>query len=287
MSGIPFFRLTGCGNDFLAFAEPANPPTPDQVRAWCRRGVSLGADGVFVVARAPPDPGDLHPLVRMRYWNADGGEADLCLNGGRCAARLAFDLGWAQGQLLLATGAGVFAARDAGAHAVALAAPVPAAPPRRLELSTSQGPTAGDLVIVGVPHLVVVWPGALEQAPEAALGEQLRHHPHLRPAGANDDFVRWLAPDRLEIRTFERGVEAETLACGTGVLAAAFLGVATGQLALPLRVATRGGFALRVQGVMERGRIESWSLEGDARLLARGELFAAAEASSELGCRAR
>ncbi len=82
-----FFRLSGGGNDFLALVEPIDDPQPDQIRAWCRRGLSLGADGLFVLDRSPDG-------ARMRYFNADGSAASLCLNGTRCAVRLARHLGW-------------------------------------------------------------------------------------------------------------------------------------------------------------------------------------------------
>ena len=85
---IPFFKLSGCGNDFIALVEPEAPPQASAIRAWCRRGLSLGADGVFTLRRTRPE------TVEMRYWNSDGGAAALCLNGTRCAAQLAFHLGW-------------------------------------------------------------------------------------------------------------------------------------------------------------------------------------------------
>jgi diaminopimelate epimerase len=89
------FRTSGAGNDFLALVEPAAPPAPEVIRAWCARGVSLGADGVFTIRRAPGNYGEPTTAIDMTYWNADGGEAALCVNATRCAAQLAFHLGWA------------------------------------------------------------------------------------------------------------------------------------------------------------------------------------------------
>lgn len=268
-----FFQLSGSGNDFLALAEPSDEPTAEQVRAWCRRGVSLGADGVFTLHRNEAAADKAAGAVMIHY-NADGSRAELCLNGTRCAARLAFELGWAQREVTVETDSGPMVARALSGARVALAVPPPAAPPRRITLSTEGRDWDGWRVVVGVPHLVLLWPEPLAAAPVASLGARLRHHPDLAPAGANVDFVRFPAAGRMEIRTYERGVEAETLACGTGTLAAAAAGLAAGVTELPLEVVTRGGLPLGVGGTPDR-----WELAGDARLLARGELFRDAEVS--------
>lgn len=271
---IPFYRLSGAGNDFLALAEPEVEVTAAQVRAWCRRGVSLGADGLMVLRRRGEG-------VAMDYFNADGQPADLCLNGTRCAARLAFHLGWARGRVEIVTGVGPLEARSAGDQRVALEAPPLTELPRELtvELDGDSGPADGDLVegwwvAVGVPHFVLPWRRDLATAPVAELGPRLRRHPACGPAGANVHFVRYPGPGRLEIRSYERGVEAETLACGTGVLAAVAVGLLIRRLELPVRALTRGGFELEVAGETGGGsRLpERWSLTGDARLLAEGRL---------------
>lgn len=281
-----FYRVSGSGNDFLALPEPAGggpvEPTPAQIRAWCRRGVSAGADGLFVLRRTAGG-------VAMDYFNADGTAAGLCLNGSRCAARLAFALGWARGEVTVETGAGALLARDlstgeaaGGGGRVEVEVPPPAAPPEALELAAGGERWRGWRIEVGVPHLVLPWPESLATAPVASLGRALRHHPALAPQGANVDFVGFPLPNRLEIRTYERGVEAETLACGTGVLAAAAVGLVRGETRLPLTALTAGGFELTVAGVAGAGgAVERWSLAGDARLVARGELLPEAEAAPE------
>ncbi len=255
-----FFRLSGGGNDFLALVEPPRQPAAGEIRAWCRRGLSLGADGLFVLRRSAVG-------ARMDHFNADGGPAELCINGTRCAARLALELDWAAGELVIETAAGPVPARQAGGHEIALTLPAPAEPVEAV-LELADEAVAGWRVEAGVPHFVTVWPRPLGEAPVAELGPPLRRHPALGTAGANVDFVRYPARDRLEIRTFERGVEAETLACGTGVLAAAAVGLASGRLATPLRALTAGGFELAVD-TAGAGRL---SLAGDARLLAAGRL---------------
>lgn len=268
-----FYKLSGAGNDFLALAEPAAVPGEAEIRAWCRRGVSLGADGLFVLRRSPGAAGAAGGLD-MDYWNADGLPADLCLNGTRCAAQLAFHLGWAEGETTVATPAGRFRARQVNIAQVELEVPAPAlAPenaPREMTFEVAGERVTAWFLLVGVPHLVLPWRAGLEGAPVVALGRPLRSAPELGPAGANVNFVRFSPsgrPEQMEIRTFERGVEDETLACGTGVLAGAAVGLHLGKARLPLAVLTQGGFELEVG---QRG--EGWTLAGDARLIADGDL---------------
>lgn len=258
--------MSGGGNDFLALIEPAAPPAAATIRAWCRRGLSLGADGLFVLARRPGG-------VAMDYWNADGEPAALCINGTRCAARLAFELGWAARQVAIETGAGRLEATAAGEDRIALALPPPSSPPAARELAVAGRRLAGWQLSVGVPHFVLPWTESLAGAPVPELGPPLRAHPELGTEGANVDFVRWLAPHHLEIRTFERGVEAETLACGSGVLAATAVGLEVGGLQLPVAALTLGGFELLVEGERRGGEILAWRLTGDARLLGRCEIL--------------
>jgi diaminopimelate epimerase len=267
-----FYKVSGSGNDFLALAEPASDPSPERIRAWCRRGISLGADGLFVLRRAHGAEGG----VAMDYFNADGLPAALCLNGTRCAAQLAFHLGWAEGELRIGTGAGRFTASFLDEARVSLEVPAPETP---LEMVPEVDgiARAGMFVRVGVPHLVLVWPESLETAPVLTLGAALRRHP-VFPEGTNVNFVRFAAGDRMEIRTYERGVEDETLSCGTGILAGAAVGLALAKASLPLRVFTRGGFEL---GVAAGPQNDRWFLTGDARIVAQGELLPGAEAREE------
>ena len=274
---VRFHKLSGAGNDFLALVEPPAAPDRRQIQTWCRRGLSLGADGLFIIERGTLDRDPA--AVRMVHFNADGSRAELCLNGSRCAARLAFHLGWAEGvapearerdELQLVTDVGGLRARDAGGDRVAVELPDIVGEP---EARTLGGGAAhrGGLLTVGVPHFVLPWPDGLARAPVDRLGKLLRAHPDLGAAGANIDFVRVTSRSRCELRTFERGVEAETLACGTGVVATVAAGVAAGELDTPATVLTAGGHELIVRGGPRRPA--PWELEGDARILARGELL--------------
>lgn len=260
----PYFKLSGGGNDFLAFVEPEPIPTPELIRAWCRRGLSIGADGLFHLARNSAG-------ARMRYFNADGRAADLCINGTRCAVRLALHLGWADDRIEIQTGAGPIAGTLEGPAVVGLELPVPSSP-REQQLDLGEQMVSGWTVDVGVPHFVIVWPEDLGRAPVAELGPRIRSHASFGTAGTNVDFVRFCDSHLLEIRSFERGVEAETLACGTGVLAATTTGLHLQLLELPLAARTLGGFALNVGKAASEPGSEGWTLSGDARILCWGTL---------------
>lgn len=257
-----FYRLSGGGNDFLALVEPRREPSALEIRAWCTRGLSVGADGLFVLRR---DAGG----AVMKHYNADGRAATLCINGTRCAARLALELGWSRTELVVSTGAGEITASAAGRHEITLSLPALAGEPRELEVAVVGASLRGWQVDVGVPHFVVPWPEPLGDAPLARLGPPLRRHEAFGSAGANIDLVRYPSRRRLEIRTWERGVEGETLACGSGVLAAAVAGRAAGELDDRVRALTAGGFELTVE-LGPEGRLR---LTGDARLVASGRLL--------------
>lgn len=266
-----FFKVSGAGNDFIIVVEPAESPSGDEIQAWCRRGVSLGADGVIVLSRA------VHG-ARMWHYNSDGERSDLCLNGSRCAAQLAFFLGWKmKGSLELHTDAGPLLARRVKKH-MGLELPAIVEPPERCELSALGRDYDGFRVDVGVPHFVLPWPESLGRVPMKELGPALRAHPDLGSEGANVSFVRYVAADCFEIRTFERGVEGETLACGTGVIGSSVVGAATGNVTFPVTAVTSGGFDLTVEGEMKEDRVVRLELIGDARIVARGELLSGASA---------
>ena len=256
-----FFRLSGGGNDFLALVEPAAEPEQKQIQALCRRGLSAGADGLFILEKRPK-------AIGMRYFNADGCRAELCLNGTRCAVRLATHLGWSAETVDIETDVGPIRGRVLDSGSISVELPRPGTP-RPQELEHDGQTYAGWQVTVGVPHFVLPWPVSLAEAPVGDLGPCLRRHQRWGDAGANIDFVRFLGNHRLEIRTFERGVEAETLACGSGVMASTAAGLAAEALHLPVRAQTLGGFELEV-GVSDSD--QRWTLMGDARLIAEGTL---------------
>ena len=264
-----FTKMAGGGNDFLLFeADGRRLAEEDRARLalLCRRGLSVGADGVLFVARSGPG------RVRLDYFNADGGLASFCANGTRCAARYAVTRGLVAGEELeIETGWARIPAR-VGADGVTLC--LPPLPPSgaAVRISGDGLPPKGTPMCVGVPHLVVfVEPGRLAGLPVARLAPPLRRHPDL-PEGANVNFVEVTAPARLAVRTFERGVEGETLACGSGVVASAVVAAREGRVRPPVVCDTRSGVALTVGFTPSERGIADATLEGDAREIFAGEL---------------
>jgi diaminopimelate epimerase len=271
-----FVKMAGGGNDFLLFEADGRRLTEADARRislLCRRGLSVGADGALFLSGS--DDGRVH----LDYYNADGGLASFCANGTRCAARYAVTRRLvADVDVVLETGWGHIAARVDG-ESVTLALRDVLAPSEPISLgledpqrySTEGLPPTGIPIHVGVPHLVVFVRGDLAALPIERVGPPLRRHP-LLPEGANVNFVRVAAPDRLEVRTWERGVEAETLSCGSGVVASALVASQRGHVELPVACATRGGVVLTVDGRLEKDVFTGISLTGDAREVYRADL---------------
>jgi len=266
MKEILFTKMQASGNDFILIRNLEGLVTPEEApelaRKLCRRRLSVGADGLILI-EPPRDPRN---AFSWRFFNADGTEAEMCGNGGRCAARFAVEEGLAGPELTFETLAGEIRAEVRGARVkVALT------PPRdlRLDLSLSlEGQTLSlHFVNTGVPH-AVLFVEDLEETPVEDLGRRIRFHEHFAPAGTNVNFVRVLARDRIALRTYERGVEEETLACGTGAAAAAYVAVKRGLVEPPVSVLTRGGETLRLY--LQEERI---FLEGDTRKVYRGYLY--------------
>lgn len=271
-TGVRFFKMSGGGNDFIAL-ENASLASSGQVETLCARGHSLGADGVFTIE---PLADRAEPSIRMLHFNADGSRASLCVNGTRCAALLAFHLAWADDRVTIATDDAEIEASRTGDFEVTLELPPPSERVREQSVCVGDLELDGWFIDTGVPHFVLEWTQSLITAPVAELGPEIRQAEEFED-GANVDFLRFLGRDRLELRTYERGVESETLACGTGVLAAAAVAVHLGRADLPLRTLTSGGFELTVGGdVGGDGSIASWRLAGDARLIAEGTLSSGA-----------
>jgi len=261
----PFFKLSGAGNDFIALVEPPQEPESKQIRGWCRPRLSLGADGLFTLRRETG-------AVRLVYFNADGRRASLCLNASRCAARLASHLGWCDREVTVRTDSGDLFAEIVDVDSVRITAP-PAGDVEWCEVVSGADRFAGARVDVGVPHFAVFHDGPLSEIDVMGQGAFLRSHPRFGGEGSNVDFVRLRSSRSLEIRSYERGVEGETLACGTGVLAVTAAAVASRRATLPLRVRTQGGFVFEVDGVVDLDQISAWTLTGDARLVAEGNLL--------------
>lgn len=264
---IRFTKMHGAGNDFVVIDGRAGR-FPRDLDAWvrhvCDRRRSVGADGVLVLA-----PSDTGADFRMRYFNADGGEVEMCGNGARCISRYAVNLGLHGPDLKFDTVSGPIRAH-VGPETVRvhLGDGRGFEPPRKLP--GFDGPPVASLN-TGVPH-AVLFVDDLEAAPIVLWGRRLRHHEAFLPKGTNADFVKVLGPGRIAVRTYERGVEDETLACGTGVTASAAVAVLLGKCNQPVDVETRSGDVLRVDFRLEGGEARDLTLEGPAVVAFRGEM---------------
>jgi diaminopimelate epimerase len=267
--GRAFVKMSGSGNDFVFFdvrSEPAGLlAAPDAVRRVCARGTGVGADGVVFLERS--DRADF----AIRYLNADGSLASLCGNASLCSTRLAAELGAADPRgMRFETGAGILAARIRDGLPEIDLQPVREVRPEAPGIELAAGERRVGFALAGVPHLVILCDD-VERVDVARRGPPLRAHPTLAD-GAN---VNWVSRRGAgwAIRTFERGVEGETLACGTGAVASAVLLAAWGETAAagtPLE--TRSGRTLEVALRRENGSDWLPSLRGEGRLVFRGEL---------------
>ncbi|MGH7673673.1 MAG: diaminopimelate epimerase [Gemmatimonadales bacterium] len=265
--------MTGSGNDFVmvdARLSAREEWSAADIRAACARGTGVGADGVVFVG-----PGSTAGSARMTYFNSDGSHAAMCGNAALCATRLAARLGLAPAAgMRLETDAGVIESRcytDDHRAELRLAA---AEPPRAVQgLSTAHGERRAVLGVVGVPHLVVLVDD-VDTVDLERRGRALRADRALGPPGANVNFISpGPRASQWRMRTYERGVEAETLACGTGAVTAAMALDGWGLGHLPTTVITRSGQRLEVSGRRTNGGLydELW-LSGEARLVFRGVL---------------
>lgn len=270
MRGTIVYKMTGSGNDFVMldgrFTSPEQWPAT-RVAAICDRRSGVGADGLVIVT--PDAPG----RVRMTYWNSDGSRAAMCGNAALCSTRLAVYLELAEpGDLCLLTDAGVVPGRSDGSGDQAeIRLPDVEIPAGVEGLETGAGEQWLALGTVGVPHLVVRVDD-LEGVELMRRGRALRFDPAAGPDGANVNFV---APgvasgEPWRIRTYERGVEGETLACGTGTVAAAIALAARGEAGLPLTFRSRGGPELLVRAELDGALAHDIWLGGQGRLLFRG-----------------
>lgn len=262
--------MTGSGNDFLILdgrESPAAGWTRDRIVAACDRRNGAGADGLVVLT--PEADG-----IRMHFWNADGSDAAMCGNAALCSTRLAARLGMASGDgMVLMTPMGAVRTRCVGTlHEAELSLDGLEAP-RPVTITPGPGEYApAYLGTVGVPHLVV-FVEDVAQVEVDRRGRELRRHPLTGAAGANANFVSPPTPEsggRWRIRTFERGVEGETLACGTGTVAAALALAASGAAELPVPFLSWGRMPLGVRARLDGDTVSDTWLRGEGRLVYEG-----------------
>jgi diaminopimelate epimerase len=268
---IPFAKMSGAGNDFIIIDNRhgliANTEMVQLAVHACRRGQSVGADGLLLIE----DDSELD--FAWRFFNSDGSEAEMCGNAARCVARLAYLDSIAGENLVFRTIAGPISATVNGTTVrVQLTKPQGLEPSISFKLANGQEIEAG-FVITGVPHTIVsVDTDELNNLNILEMGREIRYHPRFTPAGTNANFVCVRDPGTIDIRTYERGVEAETLACGTGAAAAAIMTTVWKLTSSPVSVVTRSGDRLAIHlDPADPGHGDIF-MEGMASLVYRGQL---------------
>ncbi len=264
---LPFTKMNGAGNDFIILDNRDEKLALDSSRIalLCDRHRGVGADGVLAVE--PPLQG---ADFRMRYYNADGGEAEMCGNGARCFARFARKLGADKSEISFETLAGIIRASfPENEVRVAMSDPHSYRPPIRLDIIGNT--LEVHFVNTGVPH-AVVFTDDVEAVDVSKRGAALRYHPAFAPKGTNANFVQVLSPGSIAIRTYERGVEGETLACGTGVCAAALVHHLLTHSPSPVHVKVRGGDTLQVAFEASGGGFHNVTLTGPADFVFDGTI---------------
>jgi len=265
---LTFTKMNGAGNDFVLVdnRDGALQLDRDQIARLCDRHRGVGADGFLAV-----EPAQNGADFRMRYYNSDGGEAEMCGNGARCFARFAQRLSSKTGDLRFETQAGVITGRFFGENVQ-----VQMSPPHSLRLNESLSIGAEKLTVhsinTGVPHAVVIVED-LEKCDVRGLGATLRWHEHFAPKGTNVNFVSIAATGgAISIRTYERGVEDETLACGTGMVASAIIAHELTGAPVPVSVKVRGGDTLEVAFEKRGAEYDNVLLTGPADFVFDGQV---------------
>lgn len=260
--------MSGAGNDFVVIDNRALNHTLSaaQIARLCDRHFGIGADGLLAVE--PTE--DANADFRMRYYNADGGEAEMCGNGARCFARFVHSFRRANAERVrFLTPAGLIAGEYVGSDVrINMTAPTEMKLNQRADFGW--GEIEYHFMNTGVPHVVVYVPDA-EKIEIVAQGRAIRRSP-IFPRGTNVNFVQIINASNLIVRTYERGVEDETLACGTGVVASALITNRVRGLALPLGLKVRGGDVLKVDARLDGDAFRDVTLTGPATEVFSGEI---------------
>jgi diaminopimelate epimerase len=266
---IEFYKMSGSGNDFILIDNRDGSLAVGDIVAFvksvCERKVSVGADGLILIERS--DRGDF----KWRFYNADGSEAAMCGNGGRCAARFALLRGIAGEKMSFETAAGIIDAEVRG-NVVKLRLTDPRDPVMDDEIRVENRILFVHSINTGVPH-VVHFVRDPDDFDVFNTGRALRYHEHYRPAGTNANFAAVLDDHTLRVRTYERGVEDETLACGTGSAAAALIAARKGLVESPVDVRVQSGETLRIHFEQTEGGFTKVYLEGNAKVVYQGLLW--------------
>jgi diaminopimelate epimerase len=265
---LKFTKMNAAGNDFVLLDNRARTITltTAQVARLCHRQYGVGADGVILLVPCASGNADWE----WDFFNSDGSPAEMCGNGARCFARFVRKLTGDSGNFTFRTGAGIVSAAFEDDRVT-----VSLTEPRDLRLNETVALSGGSATLhslnTGVPHAVLFVKDA-DQAMVCELGREIRRHPHFAPKGTNVNFVQPTGPCSIRVRTYERGVEGETLACGTGVAASALIAASLQQLPSPVKVQVQGGDQLEVSFRRNNGGFTGVRLTGPADFVFEGEI---------------
>lgn len=259
-----FTKMSGGGNDFVVIDNRGKNLSGDLgklARKLCQRRLSIGADGLLILEKSKFSD------FKMRYFNADGSGAAMCGNGARCLAFFAYQSGIAGKEMEFETDDGIHFA-EVHNHRVKLQMSKPQRIQLNLSLSQRRKKLQVSFINTGVPHTVMIV-RQIDSVDVIGLGREIRYHPQFKASkGTNADFVEIMDEHNLKIRTYERGVEDETLACGTGCVAASIIGCLLRKLESPITCYTWGGEKLKVYF----DEIEKVFLEGEVKITFQGKV---------------
>ncbi|MFO7818478.1 MAG: diaminopimelate epimerase [Thermodesulfobacteriota bacterium] len=267
IDSVVFYKMQGSGNDFILIENKELGLPENLMSAWaaklCPRAFAVGADGLIFLGESAKPGVD----YKWDFFNSDGSRAEMCGNGSRCAARLAYQLGIAGQDHVFDTDAGSIEARIIDDNSVRVQ--LPPVKETKLNLSISFR-TEENFVLhfanTGVPHCVVICED-VNSVDVLSLGRAIRNHDQFAPQGANVNFIQVIGNDQMLLRTYERGVENETYACGTGAAAAAVVAFKLGLCSSDVRLTTSGGEVLGI--LIENDKI---FLSGKTTFVYKGEL---------------
>jgi len=264
---LRFTKMNGAGNDFVMIDNRADGVRlrREQIVQICDRHRGVGADGILLLEK-----GSNGADFRMRYYNRDGGEAEMCGNGARCFARFANKIAGAPAKISFQTPAGLVRGELHG-ELVTLQMSEPKDLQLGIDLIANGAKEHVHFINSGVPHVVMLV-SKVDDVDVRRRGEALRRHENFSPAGANVNFIEKRGPKRILVRTYERGVEDETLACGTGVVASALIFAASEKVDGPISVTVRSGSKLSVDFKRTGDRFADVTLTGPAEFAFEGTI---------------
>jgi diaminopimelate epimerase len=266
---IEFYKMSGSGNDFIIIDNRDLSlnvgDLPAFARKVCARKISVGADGLLLIEPSKT------VNFKWQFYNSDGSDAEMCGNAARCVARYAYLKGIAPKKMSFETIAGIISAEvNDDVVKVRLTDPSPLRIAQTIMLNDRE--CILDCIDTGVPH-AVAFVDSVETCAVVGTGRQIRNHEHFAPRGANADFAEVLNRHKMKVRTYERGVEDETLACGTGVVASVLAAAWRGLVETPVDVTVHSSETLRIYFTRQDDRFCEIYLEGKVKIIYHGFLF--------------